>query len=153
MLCFTMLSSLATTIFTIFLGTLQLSASAYGSTDFESDLSAATASTLLIAFVLGVHLILGYKLSWPKYKFRGLLSRPPASMAAVIPYVVFSPKLRKDLEDAAMPAAASTTDRIDKRYGFGEFKKGDKTYLGVERHSSSFFIPSDGGDSALRSMI
>jgi hypothetical protein len=37
-----MLASLATTSFTIFLGSLQLSASAYGSTTFESDLAAAT---------------------------------------------------------------------------------------------------------------
>lgn len=59
-----MLSSLATTIFTIFLGALQLSSGAYGSTTFESDLSSSTAATMLLAFIIACHVGIGYCLIW-----------------------------------------------------------------------------------------
>jgi hypothetical protein len=116
------LASLVTTIFTIFLGSLQLSASAYGSTTFESDLAAATGSTLLIAFVLAVHLVLGYHFSWPKRK---LLPIMPTHTATMIPYVIYSSGLREDLKEVA--DINSTTGKIKglndlyRRYGLGKF--------------------------------
>lgn len=135
LLCSSMLASLATTVFTIFLGSLQLSASSYGSTTLESDLGGATASTLLIAFVLAVHLVLGYHFSWPKHKF---LLRAPANVAAVIPYVVHSSGLGADLNRVV--GRSSTRGKIqglnvlDTRYGFGRFYNGGMEYYGVERH-------------------
>lgn len=135
LLCNSMIASVATTVFTVFLGSLQLSASSYGSTTFESDLAAATASTLLIAFVLAVHLVLGYHFSWPKRQF---LPMAPANVAAVIPYVIYSSGLRADLKRVA--GRSGTRGKIeglnssDKRYGFGRFYSSGMEYEGVERH-------------------
>ncbi len=135
LVCSSMLASLATTVFTIFLGSLQLSASSYGSTTFESDLTAATASTLLLAFVLAVHLVLGYYFSWPKPRF---LPRAPAHAAAVIPYVVYSSRLRADLKGVAGKSSADekirVLDSLDARYGLGKFCSGGTNRYGIERH-------------------
>lgn len=137
LLCYALCASLATTVFTIFLGSLQLSASAYGSTSFETDLAAATASTLLIAFVLAVHLALGYQFSWRR---RGFLPRVPASLGAVIPYVFFSKGLRADLQRVegmgSSRAQIQELRHLDRRYGLGEFEHDGQSYFGVERHSS-----------------
>ncbi|KAH6630958.1 hypothetical protein B0J18DRAFT_116928 [Chaetomium sp. MPI-SDFR-AT-0129] len=135
LVCSSMLASLATTVFTIFLGSLQLSASSYGSTTFESDLATATASTLLVAFVLAVHLALGYHFSWPR---RASLPRAPANTAAVIPYVIYSSGLRADLKGVAGRGSTrrkiQRLESLDARYGFGKFGSGGTEHYRVEKH-------------------
>ncbi|CAM1509067.1 Fc.00g028060.m01.CDS01 [Cosmosporella sp. VM-42] len=146
LLCSTMLSGLATTILTIFLGALQLSSSSYGSTTFEGDLSAATASTILSSFILVVHLVLGYHFTWPRtVKFA---DRPPQSVAEMLPYIVFSEGLKADLRRVASKHTTkekiAKLELLDRRYGFGDFKIGDKWYIRVERHygeASAFRTP------------
>lgn len=139
LVCCAMCASVATTVFTIFLGSLQLSASAYGSTSFETDLAAATAATLLVAFVLAVHAGLGYQFSARRRRF---LPRAPASVGAVVPYVFFSKGLRADLRRVRGAGNKGRAEqmrelrRLDRRYGLGEFTYDGQSYFGVERHSS-----------------
>lgn len=133
-----LLSTLATVIYTIFLGTLQLSSSFYGGATFEADLAASTACSLLAGFILAVNLALGWHFAWRRDRF---LNRPTLTLAAVIPFVVFSPKLREDLN--GLVPTLKKTDKIrelvhsGRRYGLGVFRVGGREFLGVERHYES----------------
>lgn len=135
LLCNVMLLSWAVTIFTIFLGSLQLSASAYGSTSFESDLAAATASTLLRAFVLAVHLVLRYRLAWQQKP----LTRPPSTFADIVPYAMFSPTLREDLapkpgEDLVDFETRQEASRAHRRYHVAVIGDKKNGIFKIERH-------------------
>ena len=121
-----MLASLAVTIATIFLGSLQLSASAYGSTTFESDMSSSQAVVILLGFTIAVQLGIGASLIWHRewpavwpsgWKDKlnmawylacatsttgnrgAVLPRPPSSLVDVMPYLLFSSGLQEDLEE------------------------------------------------------
>lgn len=134
LLCFVLLGSLATVVYITFLGALQLSSSDYGATSFDSDLTAATASTILIAFILLVNLAVGRRYS--RHRF---LPRPPDTLAALIPYVVFSSRLREDLEEVkgeqGVEAKIRKLEQLDRRHALGVFKdEHGKERLGIERH-------------------
>jgi hypothetical protein len=134
LLCFVLLGSLATVVYITFLGSLQLSSSDYGATSFNSDLTAATASTILIAFILLVNLAVGWR-----YCRHIFLLRPPDTLAALIPCIIFSPGLREDFEEVKGEQGAEAKVRklelLDRRYALGVFKDGHgKERLGIERH-------------------
>jgi hypothetical protein len=61
LVCLVFLATWATITYTIFLGSLQLSASSYGATSFGSDYTAVKASTILVAFVLVVNVIVWWQ--------------------------------------------------------------------------------------------
>lgn len=134
LLCFILLGSLATVVYTIFLGSLQLSSSYYGATSFNSDLTAATASTFLIAFILLSNLAVGWR-----YCGRKFLLRPQDTLGALIASIIFSPGLAEDLEEVenqqGREAKIQALEEMDRRYACGVFKDGQgKERLGVERH-------------------
>ena len=121
-------------IYTIFLGSLQLSSSYYGATSFDSDLAASQASTILIAFVLLVNLAVGQRCCG-----RIFLRRPPDTWAALIPCIIFSPGLTEDLEEVknehGVAAKIRKLEQLGRRYALGVFKDGQgKERLGIERH-------------------
>lgn len=137
LLCAVMLASIAITILTIFLGSLQLSAAAYGSTSFDGDMSAATAWTLLAAFVFAVHLAVACQVVLPGIVGKKeRLPRPPSTLADVMLYIIFSPGLREDLLlGAGSEGKRQKIRRLvdeDRRYGLGTF--GPARICGVEQH-------------------
>lgn len=134
LLCFVMLGSLVMAVYTIFVGSLQLSSSYYGVTSFDSDLTAARASTLLIAFVLLVNLAAGWR-----YCRHIFLRRPPDTLAALLPCIIFPPGLTEDLEEVktepGVEAKIRKLKQLGRRYAWGVFKDGQGIErLGIERH-------------------
>ena len=134
LLCSVLLGSLAMAVYTIFLGLLQVSSSYYGATSFDSDLTAARASTILIAFVLLVNLAAGWR-----YCRHIFLRRPPDTLAALIPCIIFSPGLAEDLEEVkneqGVEAKIRKLEQLDRRYALGIFEdEHGKERLGIERH-------------------
>jgi hypothetical protein len=121
LLCLVLSGSLATAVYTIFLGSLQLSSSYYGASSFDTDLAAATASTSLILFNVLVNLAVGWR-----YCRCEFVLRPPATVAALIPCVIFSPWLAEDLEEVKAEkvrnAKIRKLEQLDRRYAFGVFQ-------------------------------
>ena len=134
LLCFVLLGSLAAAVYTVFLGSLQLSSSDYGATSFNSDLTAATASTILIAFILLVNLAVGWR--YCRHRF---LLRAPDTLAVLIPCIIFSPGLTEDFKEVkdeqGVEAKIRKLELLNRRYALGVFKDGHgKERLGIERH-------------------
>ena len=119
--CLVFLATWATITYTIFLGSLQLSASFYGATSFNSDYTAVKASTILIAFVLVVNVAV-----WWQFCRRRVVLRPPNTLAATIPCVAYSPLLREDMgkvkNEQNMYAKIEKLELEDRIYDFGVFR-------------------------------
>ncbi|KAK5660025.1 hypothetical protein OQA88_13493 [Cercophora sp. LCS_1] len=130
LLVFSIMASIATTILTVFLGSLQLSAAYYGATSFSSDQAAATGATCLVSFVLVVHAAIGWKI-------RGVgrrMKRPVETVGGVAPYVVFSRGLREDLERVKGETKDTALSLLkEKRYALGVWNDGGTERFGVER--------------------
>ncbi|KAK3997218.1 hypothetical protein QBC44DRAFT_377111 [Cladorrhinum sp. PSN332] len=135
---FTFLSSFAITVTTIFLGTLQLSSSFYGATSLQSDLQAAMAATLLLAFVLGTTVGVYYKMVWTvDWEGKGLV-RPVETLGGKLTYLMWSENLREDLkgvEHIEKRRGRLNELRMEGRwYRFGKIELGNgEEVFGVER--------------------
>lgn len=134
LICFSILASIATAILAVFLGSLQLSSSYFGATNFASDQIAATTSTMLVVFMILVYAGIGYKI-------RGLakvMKRPVETVGAVIPYVIFSEKLKEDLdaveEMGGWKERMEALENMGGKYALGSWvnEEGDMM-VGVER--------------------
>ncbi|KAK4186670.1 hypothetical protein QBC35DRAFT_500646 [Podospora australis] len=130
LLAFSVMASLATTILTVFLGSLQLSTAYYGATSFLSDQAAATAATCLVAFVLMVHAVIGWKIR----RVGRRMKRAVETIGGVAPYVVFSKGLREDLDKVRGKSRKETLTLLKgRRYAFGVYRDGNVERFGVER--------------------
>jgi hypothetical protein len=71
-----------------------------------------------------------------RYCRREFVLRPPATVAALIPCVIFSPWLAEDLEEVKVTnAKIRKLEKLDRRYAFGVFQDANgKERLGIERH-------------------
>ena len=130
------LATLAAVVYTIFLGSLQLSSSYYGGTTFDSDLLSATVCTMFASFILAVHLALAWRFAMPRNQF---LYRPPFTLAASIPYVVFSPGLREDFNRVAnlldkRGPRVEELEKLGRRYALGVCDVAGEECYAVERH-------------------
>ena len=133
-----MLNSLATALYTVLLGALQVSASYYGATTFASDLTCAIATLFLNCYFL----LISMAVAW-RYSRRPFLRRSPGTMASMLPFVLSSEKLK---EDARVVRQCSTQqekiERLEetyRRYAFGRFydiNDPNTPHVGVERNST-----------------
>ena len=149
LLAIIMLTSLLTALYTVLLGALQVSASFYGATTFASDLACAVATLGLNAWFLVVSAAVGWKFCGWRYTSGGtnsggtrgrVLNRDPATMGAMMPFLLSSEKLREDLTDVRWKEKKEKIRWLEERgrlYGFGRFKNRDGTeHVGVERNES-----------------
>ena len=137
LLGWTILASYAVSVYTIFFGSLQQSSSSYGATSFFDDQTAAVASTILIGFVLLVNTVVGWR-----YCRQPWLRRPPDTLGAVLPMVLYSDKLREDIKEISQFATRKQKlerlVELDRRYAYGCFTDNNGTSrIGVERHEHS----------------
>jgi len=133
-MCFVSLATQATVVYTIFIGSLQLSRSYYGATSFNSDYIAVISSTSLIAFVLVVNISVWWVYGRKSHRF---LARPSDTIAAGVPYVAWSRLLGEDLKTVAdeedVEAKIGKLESMERRYGFGVFIDSDgEDRTGVE---------------------
>ena len=134
-----MLTSSATALYTVLLGALQVSASFYGATTFASDLACAIATLFLNACFLLVSVAVGWR-----YSRRRFLERSPGTMAAMMPFVLSSEKLKEDirmirLKDSRREKIKCLEDH-GRRYGFGHFHNASEPntkHFGVERNETN----------------
>ncbi|KAM7208347.1 hypothetical protein V8F20_001325 [Naviculisporaceae sp. PSN 640] len=131
------LASMAITTVTVFLGSLQLSSSYYGATSFVSDQTAATGAACLTGFTLIVYASVGFRIHRVLGKS---LKRPVETFMGAAPYLVFSEKLRADLQLVAglpggRPARLKELNGLGRKYALGTWNKGpaNEVMLGVER--------------------
>ncbi|KAK4449015.1 hypothetical protein QBC34DRAFT_438781 [Podospora aff. communis PSN243] len=134
MICFVIFASMATAVVAVFLGSLQLSSSYYGATTFSSDHVAATGSAWLVVLMVLVYAGIAWKL-------RGLakgMKRPVETLGGVAPYVVFSGKLKADVEGVrglvGVREKVRELERMGGRYALGRWvdEEGEMLF-GVER--------------------
>lgn len=92
LLGYVFLASLATAGYTVLLGSLQVSASFYGATTYAADLACAISASILNLLILLVSVAVGWRYSWHRF-----LNRTPVTVAAILPYVLSSEKLKKDV--------------------------------------------------------
>ena len=157
LLGYVMLASLATVVYTILLGSLQVSASYYGSTTFSADLAGVATVFSMNMFILLVSLAV----TW-RYGRTTFLPRYPASL---LPFVLFSEKLKEDLravnDQSSVKAKVQKLKEASRRYGFGKFHNGNPPtveHFGIERnyidgpngkdHVNSYDLTSYGWTSA-----
>ena len=140
-----MLTSLLTALYTVLLGALQVSASFYGATTFASDLACAVATLALNAWFLVISAAVGWKhCGWGQSGGTGggrVLNREPATIGAMMPFLLSSEKLREDLEAVRTLKERKVKIRLleerGRRYGFGRFRNRDGTeHVGVERNET-----------------
>lgn len=126
--------SIGTIVYTIMLGSLQVSASFYGATTFAADTDGVIVVMVLNAYLLIVSLLSTYR--YCKHK-EWTLPRQ-GTLAGVLPLVLHSKRLADDMK--SVQSKLSVKDKIadleDKgaRYGLGRFKVGNNQYDGIERH-------------------
>jgi hypothetical protein len=136
LLGYVMLASLATALYTIVLGSLQVSATFYGATSFAADRAGAVVTLLLNIFLLLVSLTVAFR-----YGGASFLPRYPGTLASQLPYVLSSEKLKEDLRQV-MPIQKQDEKiqrlrELGRRYGFGQFvneRDPHTAHLGVERN-------------------
>jgi hypothetical protein len=131
-----MLGSIATAIYTIMLGSLQVSASFYGATDYNGDLFGVIVTFIMNVFILIVT-IAG---AWT-YGRTSMLPRYPGTVASLLPYILSSEKLKEDCKGIADEIDKKLQIKIlkekSRRYGFGIFcneNSPDVKHLGIERN-------------------
>ena len=136
LLGYVLLASLATAGYTILLGALQVSTSFYGATTFPADLASAIAAAFLNLFILLVSVAVGWR-----YSRRRFLTRTPGTMAAIMPYVLSSEKLKEDVRSVShikgQQEKIKELERRGRRYGFGYFENESEPgikHFGVERN-------------------
>lgn len=83
-------------------------------------------------------MLVNLAVDWRHYR-RELVLRPPATVAALIPCVIFSPWLAEDLEEVKAEKVTNAKirklEKLDRRYAFGVFQDANgKERLGIERH-------------------
>ena len=139
LLGYVMLTSSATALYTVLLGALQVSASFYGATTFASDLVCAIATLFLNAWFLLVSVAVGWR-----YSRRRFLERSPGTVAAMMPFVLSSEKLKEDV--GMIRLIDSQREKIKwledhgRRYGFGHFYNAsdpNTEHVGVERNETN----------------
>ncbi|MCJ1394522.1 hypothetical protein MMC18_007401 [Xylographa bjoerkii] len=136
LLGYVMLASLATVVYTIILGSLQVSASFYGATSFMDDLG-----DVVIAFSMNLVILAVSVAATCRYGLRVSLPRYPGTIASMLPFVLSSEKLKEDLnlverEDSPQAKAKKLKEQ-GRRYGFGRFVNdnvSETEHLGVERN-------------------
>ena len=119
------------------LGSLQVSASYYGSTTYRGDLAGVIMVLATNFFILAVSLGVAWRYGRAKF-----LPRFPSVMASVLPYVLSSEMLRRDLR--AVRDKERTGEKVKmledwgRRYAFGHFRNASELpvlkHLGVERN-------------------
>ena len=131
-----MLASLATVVYTIMLGSLQVSASYYGSTTFSADLTGVAVVFSMNLFILLVSLAV----TW-RYGRSTSLPRYPGTIASLLPFVLSSEKLKEDLravkDNGSVDAKVQKLKEMSRRYGFGKFHNSGSPaveHLGIERN-------------------
>ncbi|KAL9608073.1 MAG: hypothetical protein Q9167_007073 [Letrouitia subvulpina] len=140
-----MLTSFLAALYTVLLGALQVSASFYGATTFASDLACAIATLALNTWFLITSVAVGWNYCGWRYHGdiggRRFLTRDPATMGAMMPFLLSSEKLREDV--AAVRKIEGRKNKIrwleeqGRRYGFGRFsdREGMK-HVGIERNET-----------------
>ncbi|KAI4158706.1 MAG: hypothetical protein LQ342_007227 [Letrouitia transgressa] len=140
-----MLTSYVAALYTILLGALQVSASFYGATTFASDLACAIATLALNAWFWITSVAVGWNYCGWRYRGdiggRRFLTRDPATIGAMMPFLLNSGKLQEDV--AAVKRIEGSKDKIrcleeqGRRYGFGRFKDREgREHVGVERNET-----------------
>ncbi len=136
LLGYVMLGSVATVIYTIMLGSLQVSASFYGATDFNGDLSGVLVTLIMNLFIL----IVSIAGAWT-YGRAPILPRYPGTVASLLPYIIYSERLIEDYK--GLVPEMDTKEHIEvlkkkfRRYGLGIFSNEDSPHvkhLGIERN-------------------
>ncbi|MCJ1251214.1 hypothetical protein MMC30_008445 [Trapelia coarctata] len=136
LLDYVLLASFTSYIYTVMLGSLQVSASYCGSTTYGGDLAGVIIVLATNSFILAVSLAIAWR-----YGRATFLPRFPNVMASVLPYVLSSELLRRDLR--AVRGKGRTGEKVkmledlDRRYAFGNFRNANEPpavkHLGVER--------------------
>jgi hypothetical protein len=119
------------------LGSLQVSASFYGATDFDGDLSGVVVTFIMNLFIL----VVTVAAAWT-YGRANMLPRYPRTAASLLPYILSSEKLKQDCQEVSKigkckKAQIEHLKKRCRRYGFGEFSGEKPPYirrLGIERN-------------------
>ncbi|KAK4213352.1 hypothetical protein QBC37DRAFT_423209 [Rhypophila decipiens] len=143
LVCMSVLASMGLTVVSVFLGSLQLSSSQYGSTTFLGDQTAATGAAWILGLGAVVYLAarwrIGRVLLLPRNNKKTtmmMMKRPVETVMGIAPYVIFSEKLRADLEHVACLDAGERARELVKRgnrYAMGVWSHGPEELCGVER--------------------
>ncbi|KAL9043703.1 MAG: hypothetical protein Q9214_003116 [Letrouitia sp. 1 TL-2023] len=140
-----MLTSFLAALYTVLLGALQVSASFYGATTFASDLACAIATLALNAWFLITSVAVGWNYCGWRYRGdiggRRFLTRGPATIGAMMPFLLSSGKLREDVAVVRRIDGRENKTRWleeqGRRYGFGRFRDSEgREHVGVERNET-----------------
>lgn len=119
------------------LGSLQVSASFYGATNYNGDLAG-----MIITFLINLFILIVTLAAFWTYGKAPILPRYPGTVASLLPYIIWSENLKDDCKEASRVGKGRKA-QIEylmakcRRYGFGIFHKegsAELRYIGVERN-------------------
>lgn len=143
LLGYVLLGTVAATIYTIMLGSLQSSAGFYGATDFEGDLASVIVTLVMNWFILIVTAAAAWTYTRPNmFSKEAILPRYPGTVASLLPWILWSENLKADINEVTRPdwSKAQQINYLkerNRRYTLGIFETDGQKTVGIERNCYS----------------